>query len=198
MKKTKLTEIDYNEFYKTMLYGDLSNPLNNAIKAAYRDVCRTITGFSKNPNHDYILENAKKNIKESIEKLLCSEINTQTDFNKWHKKSSERLIKSFENQNFTYGQAQKWINMTLKYLSMFDHKKVEKIYEYCHIPIDNYILETVRKKGMVSVEFKSAWSRINSYSDYLKFQEEFRENSKEIPLDKEFYMWINSSKVYHN
>ena len=188
MKKTKLTEKDYNEFYKTMLYGNLSDPLKVAIKSAYRDLCRTISGFSKNPDHDDIFKNATAEMNKVIKELLHQNITDQKDFDEWHKWACEMLIKSFKNQKFTYGQAQKWINMTLKYLSMFDYKKIEKVYEYCHIPIDNYILDKTGKK------FKTAWSRINSYEDYLDFQLFFRTKYKNIPLDEEFYMWINASQ----
>ena len=188
MKKTILKEKDYIEFYKTVLYGDLSEPLKSAIKAAYKDMQRTIHGISKNPYKIIMLSNAEKVISESINKLLHQNINNQNNFDKWHKSTCDMIIGCFEHQKFTYGQAQKWLNMTLKYLSMFDHKCIETIYEYCHVPIDNYIIECVGKK------FKTTWSRIDSYDEYIKFQEDFRsEYNNSIPLDKEFYMWINIS-----
>lgn len=186
MRKTKLTDIDYYVFCKTYLYGKIDNSLEKAISVAYRDLCRTITGFSKHKKHDEIYENSKKVIFNSINDLLNFDKMTQSHFDEWHEKTCKELIKSFENQIFTFGQSQKWINMTLKYLSIFEHKKVEKIYEFCHIPIDNYILSSVEH------EFDTVWSKINSYENYLQFQKSFREQSDEIPLDLEFYLWINS------
>ena len=192
MEKTKLTEKDYNEFYKTMLYGNLSDPLKSAIKSAYRDVCRTITGFSKNPSHDEILSGAKNKMCSIVKELLNQNIDGQSSFDEWHKWACDSLIKCFKGQKFTYGQAQKWVNMTMKYLSMFDYKQVEKVYEFCHVPIDNYIIE------IVGVKFDTAWSRVESYEKYLEFQELFRNKYKGIPLDNEFYMWINASKEKRN
>ena len=45
MKSTILTENDYNMFYKSIIYGNIGDPIRTSIKSAYRDVCRTITGF---------------------------------------------------------------------------------------------------------------------------------------------------------
>ena len=45
----------------------------------------------------------------------------QEKFDKWHEFACKRLI-TFSNDILTYGQAQKWINMTLKNLSMIDHR----------------------------------------------------------------------------
>jgi hypothetical protein len=188
MRKTKLTDRDYDEFYKTMFYGDLSDPLKAAIKSAYRDLCRTISGFSKKANHDFILSNANRELKIMVQELLSKGVKNQGDFDNWHRKTCTRLIKQFDDQPFTYGQAQKWINMTLKYLSMFDYVMVKSVYEYCHIPVDNYIIEKV------GYSFNSAWSKINSYDEYLEFQKVFRLSTKNIPLDEEFYMWINARK----
>lgn len=55
MKKTTLTVDDYNNFYKGILYGNITDSLETAIFAAYRDLCRTIHGFSKNNEHDKII-----------------------------------------------------------------------------------------------------------------------------------------------
>ncbi len=60
------------------------------------------------------------------------------NFDKWHKFACDKLI-SFSEEILTYSQTPKLINMTLKYISMLDHKITESTYEYYYIPIDNYI-----------------------------------------------------------
>ena len=102
-------------------------------------------------------------------------------------------IPYFYNSKLTIGQAQKWFNMTIKYLSIIEPEMVENFYEYCHIPIDNYILKETNYKG-----FKTAWSRIDNYDDYLEFQKWFRNKYDEIPLDVEFKLWINRCKIERN
>lgn len=183
-KKTILTEKDYNDFYKIILFGKIENPINTSVKRAYRDLCRTIVGFSKNYNHDKILNNAIKLLNKEIQRLIYSKIEDQDDFDNWHKKCCDELIITFENQKFYYGQAQKWINMSLKYLSMIDHESVEKNYEYFHVPIDNYIIDISEIKTSV------AWSRITDYSEYLDWQRKFRTMYLGNPLDNEFKLWL--------
>ena len=188
MKKTILTEKDYNLFYKLIIYGNIDKPLLSCINLAYRDVCRTITGFSKYLNHDSVYKNAVDILNLNIEKLLKLNISSQIMFDEWHKNLCDDLILCFEKQPFSYGQAQKWINMTLKYVSMMEHKKVVNIYEFFHVPIDNYIIIATDYK------FDKAWSRINNYDCYNIFQKWFRDNYKGIPLDVEFKMWLTANK----
>ena len=118
IKKSILTESDYNIFYKSIIYGNVNDSIKSSIKSAYRDVCRTITGFSKIENHDNILSNTSSLLYIEINLLLTKIIKEQSDFDKWHKECCDKLIKTFDKQLFTYGQAQKWINMSLKNLHL--------------------------------------------------------------------------------
>ncbi len=184
MKSTILTENDYNMFYKSIIYGNIRDPISTSIKSAYRDVCRTITGFSKHKNHNSIYNNATKLLYNEISLLLSKNIANQYDFDKWHKNCCDKLIKIFEDQSFGYGQAQKWINMSLKNLSMIEHRLVEKQYEFFHIPIDNYIIDITGIKTSV------AWSRISNYKEYIDYQNQFKNKYNGIPLDNEFKLWL--------
>ena len=39
-----------------------------------------------------------------------------------------------------------------------------------------------------------AWSKLDSYSEYIKYQIWFREKyPNDIPLDREFYLWLEES-----
>lgn len=188
MKKSVLTEKDYNLFYKGALYGKIDDSLKTSIRVAYRDLCRTIRGFSQNIKHDEIFTNATKIIYQEVSTLLSKDIYDQDEFDIWHKRCCDNLIKTFETQEFYYGQAQKWINMCLKYLSMLDHSLVENHYEYFHVPIDNYIVDTTGIKLYV------AWSRLDDYNEYLKFQKSFRRLYDGIPLDNEFKLWLKAAR----
>jgi hypothetical protein len=188
MKKTILNENDYNLFYKSIIFGDINNPISASIKSAYRDVCRTITGFSKKENHSQIFKEAYNILYNEINKLLKSNFKTQEEFDIWHKNCCDELIESFGSQIFYYGQSQKWINMSLKNLSMLSHDLIIKIYEYCHVPIDNYILNAV------DYSFGTPWSRINNYDKYLEFQSFFRKKYNGIPLDNEFKIWLKETR----
>ena len=188
MKKTVLTECDYNLFYKSMIYGNIEDPVRASIRSAYRDLCRTITGFSKIENHNEIFDNAVDLLYEEINLLLSKTITEQDDFDRWHKNCCDKLINVFATQKFYYGQAQKWINMSLKNLSMIEHKLVENQYEFFHIPIDNYIIEITGMKTSV------AWSRISDYNEYIEYQNNFRNIYNGIPLDNEFKLWLKATR----
>lgn len=184
MQNTILTEKDYNLFYKSIIYGDIQDIIKASIKSAYRDVCRTITGFSKNKKHNIIFNNANKLLYNEINLLISKNITKQVDFDEWHKDCCDKLKETFENQILNYGQAQKWINMSLKNLSMLNHKLVEDKYEFFHIPIDNYIIDITGIKTSV------AWSKISDYNEYIKYQDKFRNLYGGIPLDNEFKSWL--------
>jgi len=188
MKKSILTEKDYNLFYKGALYGKIDDPLKIAIRVAYRDLCRTIRGFSKNIRHDEIFSEATRIIYQEVSTLLTQDMYSQDVFDIWHKRCCDNVIKAFESQEFYYGQAQKWINMCLKYLSMLEHSLVEKQYEYFHIPIDNYIVD------ITGIKLSVAWSRLDDYNEYLNFQKKFRTLYAGIPLDNEFKMWLKAAR----
>ena len=145
---------------------------------------------------DEIKKNARERIRVKIDNMIKCNSTEQTTFDKLHEDACEALIEEFkknEYEGFTIGQAQKWINMTFKYLNLLDYNGIEKIYEFCHIPIDRYILEYMLEKNIIEKEnFKKAihWSKIKKYQDYFEIQEKFRDNCKgKIPLDEEFEIW---------
>ena len=87
---------------------------------------RTIRGFSTNPDYDIIYKNDKKELKMLILHFLNSNIKNQKEFDEMHYQACKKLIAIFEHQLFTVGQAQKWINMTFKYLHLLEYKELEK------------------------------------------------------------------------
>ena len=150
---------------------------------------RTIRGFSNNSNHNRITEQTRKTLRRNILNFFEIKNLNQTKFDSYHKKSCEDLIVAFEDQLFTIGQAQKWINMTFKYLNLLNYDGIEYVYEYCHVPIDNYVL------NITNYKLDKAWSKLNNYDEYLDFQKLFRNKYKNsIPLDKEFYLWLEEAK----
>ena len=160
-----------------------------AMSKAYRDLMRTIRGFANNPDHDDIINNARQTLHASITAMLSVEIKSQEEFDVLHKTACYDLISSFDGQIFTLGQAQKWINMTFKYLHLLDYPAVQNVYEYCHIPIDSYML------NITNYAMSKPWSKLNNYGEYLEYQNWFREKyADDIPLDKEFYLWLEEAK----
>lgn len=207
MRKSTITEDKKKEWWNGTLFED--DLMKLAIEKAYRDLQRTMSGFPKSGEskknegkkqdvilRDEIKKNARERIRVKIDNMIKCNSTEQTTFDKLHEDACEALIEEFkknEYEGFTIGQAQKWINMTFKYLNLLDYNGIEKIYEFCHIPIDRYILEYMLEKNIIEKEnFKKAihWSKIKKYQDYFEIQEKFRDNCKgKIPLDEEFEIW---------
>lgn len=119
-------------------------------------------------------------------------------------KTNDFIIKV---NTFTIGQAQKWLNMTLKYLWLLNILPDGLNEEYLHIPVDSYIIEAVGAKKdnyqygleLVSPISKSSWSSWDNYDKYMDFQDEVKKVIKEkynslTPLEWESLAWIEVAK----
>ena len=75
------------------------------------------------------------------------------------------------NEKFTCGQAQKWMNMTLKYLWLLDLLPAEIEEESLHVPIDSFILQKLKEEQVPGVTNsgetyyykRKVWSAITDY-----------------------------------
>lgn len=193
---TKLTDKDYKDFLIFLYFGKNDNYLDNCIDRAYRDFNRTLHDFGniEKGKKKEIYGAAKDYLKDSLIQIQNGSLNikTQSEFDVWHKKKCFDLVRIYKDcgfNSFHIGQAQKWINMTLKYIFVHDKSQIsgfEDIYGFCHIPIDNIILSKLDYNF-----FDTAWSRIDDYEIYFKFQKYIRNKVKpEVPLDFEFRLFM--------
>ncbi|MEO0969867.1 MAG: hypothetical protein AAFX80_16435, partial [Cyanobacteria bacterium J06639_18] len=115
-------------------------------------------------------------------------------FDNWHEDTCEKLISIYTHNGysrFTVGQAQKWINMTFKYIFTYGEQRVAgfgNAYPYCHVPIDQTVLKELKRYNFP--KFNYPWSRIDNYNDYLEKQIWVRHNFDIAPLDVEFKLWL--------
>lgn len=174
-------------FYQYSVFGVIKDEVEASVKRAYRDVCRTIRGFARNQNKESIKEEAENFLIKEIKTVLESRtIDSQIKFDEWHKSVSDKLKKIFKDQEFHYGQAQKWINMSFKYLLLLNREMIQEIEPYCHVPIDRYILKDLDDTII-------EWSILDNYEEYLKLQREFQSKG-ENPLLREFDIWLKQVK----
>lgn len=138
-------------------------------------------------------------------------------FDKWHyilstiivdaSQRTEKLFKSEEGipYGITYGQAQKWINMTLKYMRIMGFSDFSD--SFLHIPLDDYILTALKKKDKINDEFEikgldistksiDKWSKITQYEKYIKLQLDIRNKLDNTlsPIEWESKAWIAEAK----
>lgn len=203
--------------YFNITKGDSMNDiLSKCANKAYMDLCRTI-------KFKTVDGNIKAEYKAKICDMLVNEYNVlinavkiaddkQTVFDCEHKRICDGIIKTYsEISEFTYGQAQKWLNMTFKYVILIEEDSILK--SYLHIPVDSYIMQAVgsdnpklkhclklecipQKNGTVgkySEISSKPWSKWD-YEEYIAFQNCIRkaisESSYSFPIEWENQAWI--------
>ena len=207
-EKNKISNKELLDFLKFSYFGDLNISIEVASKRAYRDMCRTLRfGVLPIDTKDSIISDLKESVnvifKKEIPIINEGSITSQEKFDSWHCKVCENMKNLYYEKgiNFTYGQAQKWLNMMIKYLYILEVEEYtfDSVFEYLHIPIDEYILKGVEDE----LEIKRpvyVWSRWDNYDEYLKYQKDIRERiekDKNIdvpPLLWEFENWLEVAK----
>ena len=125
------------------------------------------------------------------------------------KNGKEYLTLERTNEKLYYGQSQKWLNMTLKYMWLLGLWKNEfdKIVPFMHIPVDSFIIESVwkdtniklpsltdRAKKEYSDDKVVPWSKW-TFEEYIGFQDSLRTNCvKKNPIEWEISAWIDIAR----
>lgn len=188
--------------------------LKKFAERAYIDLAMSTIGKfksdDKNERRKY-----RKIVCEMLSKEYCNllECKNKKEFDKMHKKICDKVCEIYIEiiPNFSYGQAQKWLNMMLKYMFLLEGDLLIK--EYLHVPIDKYIMQAVgsndpklkhclklecvpKKDGTVGKYSESSskpWSKWN-YDEYIAFQNAVRtavsESNYNSPIEWENEAWI--------
>lgn len=187
----------------------------NCARAAYNDLARTVkyrlSSSKSNKTFDEDKKNTIKNICEYIIDRIQQYPCDKNDYNAWHKETCTLIKLNMNNAvadgdhllstNFTIGQAQKWLNMTLKYLWLLD-KCTTIDSNNLHAPIDSFIIEAVSKHvedddiSHDNGTFKYrgySWSQLDDYADYMDFQNIIARTG-EPPIEWEYHKWIEIAR----
>lgn len=172
-----------------------------------------------------LIKNICENILSHIEPKEGEISFKNSDFDDWHKAKCEEIKEkmngNYETVNnsdekvlkksFTIGQAQKWVNMTLKYLWLLDALPDNIDKNDLHIPIDSYIIEIAydnknKFDNALGLEEKpkESWSKLSEYKNYFGIQKEIREaiktntTNETIPIKWESLAWIEVAEKQAN
>lgn len=169
-------------------------------RRAYLDLNRTLHGIGTHPEADSLRERTYESLTEFVTAL--EDVNTAKEFDKRHHAWCAATLDRFNESphpnrpEFTlhYGQAQKWLNMTLKYLAVLDHQPVAHVYQFMHVPLDQ-IVYTQAQQIRVDRPKGTRWSRLNGdqyqvYQEKLKRQIASNFGNARIPLDWEAQVWV--------
>ena len=162
-------------------------------------------------------------------KFICSKLiesiegypNHSGGFDAWHESKCAQIIdrmnapygdgnKVFLKARFTYGQAQKWVNMTLKYLWLLDMLPNGLSEAELHVPVDSFILEALKGTQLFNTEGNKitgsgesyyyngeAWSAISEPKNYKKLQDGIGDIAKKqgiSPIQWEGSAWMDVAK----
>lgn len=188
------------ETYEKMYKGKeeyLNYCRKKAIIKAYSDATNQgayNTLFKKEiPNVEKLKSYSKKAKKEAatilFEKIKGYE--KECTFDNWHDKLCNEIIEKYEKVNngppfFTYGNAQKWANMSLKYMWILDLLPESFAEEELHMPIDRYIISALNAEENCN-RFWSKWEK----PDYLSFRQE----NEKHDLHWENRAWIETAET---
>lgn len=183
-----------------------------------------------------IAENREELRNQAIEKMFECFKEVDGDYDKWQNNVCDSIINLYRMRlkirtkinetkgcDMTVGQAQKWVNMTVKYIwlvcSVYGTSDIFHYYEnlmkqekYFHIPLDHYILDYVKlnciekdenlseetKNGLTAI--KRVWSAIPDFESYNKYQKALRklimneEVNYHSPLEWELVHWHEAIK----
>ena len=155
--------------------------VKRAIIKAYSDATNEgayNTLFKKEiSNRDELLEQSNEARINSAGFLFgkIKELETVTNFNSWHHSVCKELVDKYsavkdgETKFFEYGNAQKWVNMTMKYLWMLGILPKKITENDLHIPIDSFIIDALWKADKsLSDKFPLKNDRVKRGYDYKK------------------------------
>ena len=209
MRETSIEEIKnvFNE--KNPSTMGLKDAIRTGIKKAYRDTQRTFRGVHQEQRDELLIF-----IENEFEKYFDESTKTKDEFDEWHKNICEEIHKEAETKavfdnGATYGQIQKIVNMTFKYIYHYLKNDVletmEEKFKYCHMPIDGYILRWFNCEVIENSDKRKLpkWSKLdydNGDSQYYSYKHiqnliyeyfcsEKNKYQNLTPFQAEFYIW---------
>lgn len=238
--------VEAEKFLLYAYFGITENDENAKLKCAeraYLDANRNMQFVDELKSDKGKIGNRNKYIKRRFKEIISQEIvqkieelNSSNFDSKHHEicrmiKEKSYILCFIENKEekpilkseLTYGLAQKWLNMTLKYMWLLGLLK-DELKDCLHVPVDSYIMEAAagrnRYKEVLTegigvklphknggtidkyIEDKvlkwSNWMGVENFddinnSDYHRFQQQVRKTPK-TPIEWENNAWIEISE----
>jgi hypothetical protein len=190
-----LSTNDWDDFVAVCYFGRDGDWLDRCIWRAYLDMNRTLHGMSKlGELHSDWRTAMLRVLKDRLTILPGVHAWTQASFDAWHHESVDMLKRISSEHGFSslsVGQAQKWINMSIKYAIALGERRMPgffRVYDVAHVALDNIVLERLTELGMSPLG--CAWSKILDYSQYMAVQEWVRKHFPTVPVEAEYDLWL--------
>ena len=128
--------------------------LDRCVHSAYLDLSRTLVGIATFADAGAWHRGTAGFLKMRLEELALLSPWSRDEFDAWHRVIASELINTSRDLAFplTVGQAQKWVNMSIKNgIALGERLKpgLSSVCEVAHVALDQVVLEGLRwKKGM--------------------------------------------------
>lgn len=103
---------------------------------------------------------------------------TFDEYDEWAKRVCTKIRDIYRNagiEDYTFGNAQKLFNMTIKYILSADNIDPNlPIFKVAHIPIDSVIMNTAKDRLSVR-PMPSSWSQTDDIDEIISYQKRYRE-----------------------
>lgn len=208
--KNAIDFLMWSYFNLTLDDGDnVDRILNTCIRKAYLDATQQGAYNTLIPKEKKALRDCSSQVEIAAGRSLRRKIDSLREckdkFNQWHGETCKEIKEQYTEINstergelFSYGNAQKWVNMALKYVYTLYwlYKAFSSECEFCrkygqmvsqytkefHVPIDSFMIEAYGKEDI------PAWSKWTD-GDYASLRKEHSET-----LDWEGPEWIKIAK----
>lgn len=207
-----------------MEFAGYINTLTWATSRAYADLSRRLEGYGKVKNRG-VKERAQEKLKALLKEYFQNPSTDKNMFDEWHKNAIDALIKIYQSADkseylrtdgkyfdknlFNVGIAQKWVNMSFKYLYSYvdiwgndgDLKMKMNDFQFCHVPLDSYVIcnaaDLKNDNGFIFPQDRwndgVKWSKLADYKQYLDMQQDLRDFAYNYKfaraLDVEALLW---------
>lgn len=152
---------------------------NFVYEMAMRDttMMKAYQGDKKAPKE---CEGAKEIVREYIDSLIKGERWDFYGIEGQYEKAINSELKKRGTEPFTFGNCQKVINMTVKYIfiATYANKELRKNFEKCHCPMDSIMIDAVigkLKKMINKGELEYDGTKCENVNDFLKVINDKRE-----------------------
>lgn len=119
---------------------------------------------------------------DALLKVYSKKTITEQQFIDWETtlaKNIREIYHKNEIKLYTYGNAQKWINIAIKYLFSSDHiDHNHNLFEVCFLPIDRIIQDKAYKVLGVK-KLPVAWSKCDNWQDILDYEKNIKNAIKQ-------------------
>ena len=180
--------------------------ISEIVQLGYLDVNRTIRGVEPQQSQMF-----KAAVISAIDEMLKRPPTNQQEFDMLHRDCCQQCIQAAANgkARIHYGQAQKLLNMSLKYLyNEFAAYRSERnqfgfpdnnVEQFFHLPIDSQIRDFLVLSCHFSNPTSLPWSQW-TYEHYMNFQNQLRARLSlgYSPLEIDYMLWNTKGPSVNN